>query len=247
MSVNLKYRDLLYTGYYSTQSGRNHTSLELSKFNEEKFQFTNEIIPLLQVDKTIQILDIGCGTGSLLAALKEKGYHAIQGIDISQEQVDIAHSLGMNEVICINLNDFLKQSNELFDVICGMDIIEHFTKDELVELLLLLKTKLKPSGKLIFRTPNLDAPFASIYAHGDFTHENFMNANSANQLLLATGFINITIQPALIITKGLIKEIIRKFIWFIIRQFIKIILFSSGRSTKGIVMTPNLLITARIE
>ena len=50
-----------------------------------------------------------------------------------------------------------------------MDIIEHFTKNELVELLSLIKNKLNPGGKAIFRTPNLDAPLTTVFANGDFT------------------------------------------------------------------------------
>ena len=70
MKNELKYRSILYSDYFSNQAGRSFTENQQQKFDEEKKQFTNEIIPLLPKDKSVSILDLGCGIGSLLAAIK---------------------------------------------------------------------------------------------------------------------------------------------------------------------------------
>jgi 2-polyprenyl-3-methyl-5-hydroxy-6-metoxy-1,4-benzoquinol methylase len=242
MKNELSYRSILYSNYFTNQAGRGLSKDNSEKFSEEKTQFTNEIIPLLPKNNSISILDLGCGIGSLLGAMKDHNYTNLIGIDVSEEQVVVAHALGINEVSCIDIRDFFAANNQSFDVICGMDIIEHFTKDELVDLLQLLKSRLNKNGKVIFRTPNADAPFASIYAFGDFTHENLMNSNSAKQLMMATGFQNIQIQASHIKAKSAIKEIIRATLWKLICLRYKLILFASGRSSKEILFTPNMII-----
>ncbi len=247
MKTDLKYRQVLYTNYFTNQAGRNFTEKHLEKFTEEKKQFTQEIIPLLPSDKSIRVLDIGCGIGSLIAAMKIQGYQNVKGIDISKEQVQIANSLGVPEVECKDIVDFFSEQNQTFDIICGMDIIEHFTKDELVELLQLLKSRLNKNGSVIFRTPNADAPFSSIYAQGDFTHENFMNANSAKQLLMAIGFQKVQILPCVLQTNGWVKETIRKIVWKLICFRIKLVLFGSARSSKDVIFTPNMIIVGSIN
>ncbi len=241
MKIDLKYRSILYSNYFTNQAGRSFTENQEIKFNEEKYQFKKEIICLLPLDKSISILDIGCGIGSLLSAIKDNGYSKVKGIDVSKEQVSTAHSLGVKEVECIDIEDFFLNNSQTYDVICGMDIIEHFTKDELVDLLIMLKSKLNPNGKVLFRTPNADAPFASIYAQGDFTHENVLNSNSAKQLMMATGYQNIHVLPCFISTKGFIKNIIRKILWSLFCFRYKLLLFASGRSSKEVIFTPNMV------
>ena len=93
--------------------------------------------------KSARVLDIGCGSGSFLKALSDKGYTEITGIDLSEEQVKLAHQLGVSQVQQGDLIDFFNAADHKFDLISGMDIIEHFTKNELVDLLKLIQKHLK--------------------------------------------------------------------------------------------------------
>ena len=140
--------------------------------------------------------------------------------------------------------NYLNDSSEKYDLIFGMDIIEHFTKNELVELLSLIKNKLNPGGKAIFRTPNLDAPLTTVFANGDFTHENYMNASSAQQVCLACGFNAVQVVESSVKIQNPLKELIRKFIWFGLKQKLKMTLFATGRSTQNVIFTPNMIIVA---
>ena len=78
MNNELKYRSILYSNYFTNQAGRGFTEKYKEKFKDEKRQFTKEIIPLLPGDKHVSMLDIGCGIGSLLAAMKEHNYSNIK-------------------------------------------------------------------------------------------------------------------------------------------------------------------------
>lgn len=240
------YRKHLYSNYYTNQAGRNVQDQLKQKFDQEIRQFRLDIIPHLPQDSSLKILDIGCGTGSLIAALKDADYKNIKGIDISEEQVSIAHQLGVSEVQQSDILSFLSNHDESYDLICGMDIIEHFNKDELVELIILLKSRLHSNGKLIFRTPNLDAPLGTYFAYGDFTHECFLNKSSAMQLMLALGFKKVVITPSVIRSQNYIFNWIRQFFWTAICLRQKMVLAASGRSSKDIIFTPNIIISAAL-
>ena len=99
---------------------------------------------------------------------------------------------------------------------------------------------------VIFRTPNLDAAFGNMFANGDFTHENYMNKNSATQLMMAMGFKNVEVLPSYLVVKGFLKEMIRKIVWQLFLVKYKIELFASARSHKKIVFTPNMIIVAKL-
>lgn len=242
----LSYRKYFYEDYYDKQSGKDFKDNVKLKFLNEQYQFTNEILPYLPAkNKQIEILDLGCGIGSLIAACKKAGYSNLTGIDISNQQVELAHELEITEVIKADIFEYLDKQENAFDLISGMDIIEHFSKEELVNLFQLIKKALRKGGMAIFRTPNMDAPMASVFALGDFTHENFLNKNSAEQLMNSMDFKNTEVFPSYMYVKGGFKNWVRKVAWRIISLNIRTILFATGRSSKHVILTPNLVIRAQ--
>lgn len=242
-----KYRDIFYKQYYSNQAGKADPSSFRKVFDEQKWCFSKEIVCHFPQNKNIKILDIGSGIGSLIQAAKEAGYKNIEGIDISTEQVETAHKLGVSEVKEGNLNDILENAEEKYDLICGMDIIEHFSKDELVELILKLKKKINDGGMLIFRTPNTDAPLASVFANGDYTHECLLNKSSALQLMKSCGYTDVEVLPSMLEIRNTAKEILRKILWIFVNLSLKIALFTTARTWHQVVFTPNLIIKAFVK
>lgn len=244
--MSTKYRETLYSNYHTTQSGRASLTDSTTLFNREKWRFSREILPHFEgVHKDAKVYDLGCGSGSLIKLLKENGYVNLKGLDLSQEQVKFAHSMGVTEVEEGDAIEYLKSYSGKFDVIVGTDIIEHFTKDELVELLKLIQVKLAPNGKAIFRTPNLDSLFASVFANGDFTHENYLNASSAQQVMLACGFASASVHASDVSVQNPLKEWLRKLVYLHYKLWFKLMIFATGRSTRNIVVTPNMIITAK--
>ncbi|NUM30785.1 MAG: class I SAM-dependent methyltransferase [Bacteroidetes bacterium] len=237
-----KYREIFYKQYYTNQAGKADPSLFKNTFEEQKWNFTNEIVCHFPKNKDLRILDIGSGIGSLIQAAKDAGYKNIRGIDISTEQVETALKLGVKEVEEGNLDKIFENNEDKYDIICGMDIIEHFSKDELVDILIKLKNKLNNSGMLIFRTPNSDAPLSSVFAKGDFTHECHLNKSSALQLMKSCGFSDVEVLPSMLKLRNPIKELLRKFLWFGVNFCLKIILFSTARTWHQVLFTPNLII-----
>jgi 2-polyprenyl-3-methyl-5-hydroxy-6-metoxy-1,4-benzoquinol methylase len=236
------FRDVLYDKYFENQSGRRLNKDIAEKLRENWYQLSHEVLPLLPTDKSIRILDLGCGFGELLMLLKEKGYTHAEGIDISPDQIAHAHELGLSNAQVADAFKFLEASPAEYDIILGIDIIEHFSKDELVRLLGLVKTALKANGTAIFRTPNMDAPYTSIYAYGDFTHQALLNYSSAQQLGRSVGFSKVEVLPSFMYVNGGLKELIRKISWALFLFNAKLSIFATGRSTQGVYFTPNLLL-----
>ncbi len=238
------YRKTLYESYYSNHSGEADTEKREAHFRQQVRYFTRELLPHLPPDRNLKVLDLGCGFGSLLMALKDAGYNNAQGIDLSAEQLQMARNFGLENVEEADALDYLKSVSGEYDVITAIDVLEHQTKDEAVEFLGLIKSALKPEGQIIMRVPNLDAPQASVFANADFTHELFLNKSSALQLFRSTGFSNVQVHNSLVYIENPIKEILRKCVWGLLKFRMKLELFATARTWDDVCFTPNIIITA---
>jgi 2-polyprenyl-3-methyl-5-hydroxy-6-metoxy-1,4-benzoquinol methylase len=141
----------------------------------------------LPESKEANIVDLACGGGKLLHYFKQRGYSRVAGLDISPEQVKL--SLQVIPDVCEgSVLDFLANHPNSFDCITGLDIIEHFQKDEVLSFLDSCHAALQPGGRLILQTPNADSPWGNSARYGDFTHEVSFNSNSLLYLLSLCGF-----------------------------------------------------------
>jgi predicted TPR repeat methyltransferase len=211
----------LYENYFSSHAQK-ASSLE-DTLNSRQYYFEYYLKSFLPTEKNTKILDLGCGYGIMLACLKNLGYPDFIGIDSSTEAINLLRSTHLKDkVIEANIIDFLKQSveqKETWDVVLAIDILEHFNKDELVEVLLLLKQLITPSGRLVIKIPNMQSPLLSGgIVFGDFTHEIYVTPDSLSQVLQACGFNDISSHEASPIPYTTISRI-RYFLWKIIRLF----------------------------
>jgi len=97
------------------------------------------------------VLDIGCGTGSLLAPLSQR-FHTF-GIEINPEAAGVAEQRGV-KIMARDLDE-LSAVPEEFDAVIACDVIEHvFNPLELVQRML---AKTAPGGYVVISTGNSDA------------------------------------------------------------------------------------------
>ena len=99
-------------------------------------------------DKSKYIIDVGCGTGLVGLQLKKLGYKNFDGVDISQEMIDIAFDRGYESLFLGNLNETLPiKSNQYEAAICvGVFTHGHVGPSRLEELTRIVK----PGGILCF-------------------------------------------------------------------------------------------------
>lgn len=197
-------------------------------------------------NKKALILEVGCGHGTLLYYLVQAGYENVSGIDTSEEQVLAAQRLGIRNVIKADIAKHLSDwKDNTLDVIVAFDVIEHFTKDEISNLLDEFYRVLIKGGKLITHQPNSDGPFSNAIRYGDFTHENAFSFQSIAQILLSSGFNLIQSFEDKPIIHG-VKSLIRYILWeYLVRRIYVIInIIESGSCDKNAIFTKNFLTVA---
>ena len=188
------YREKLYKDYGESFGMINATisAGDRIKRNKLKKWYLRNWMPSCKGSK---ILDLGCGQGEDLAFYLSQGYKNVLGVDISQSQLIHAEKLGV-EVKAADILDTLRDGSDSFDVISANDVIEHFSKDDVLEFLTLSFDSLNPDGVLILRTPNAASMFASNLRYGDFTHELSFTPECLSLLMKTAGFNDIEIREA---------------------------------------------------
>ena len=230
----MSYKDKLYSTYISSNISHLFGMANLDTIKKQQFptwkRYYSRILP---ENKHSKIIDIGCGSGGFVYFLKWLGYENAYGIDISPEQIQVAKNLGINNVECADNMVFLKDKQNIYDVVIAKDLIEHFPKKNIIELLTLAFNSLKQGGRLIIQTPNAESPFGSRFRYYDFTHSVAFTKSSLSQVLRATGFENVKCYPMGPIPHGL-KSSIRFLIWNVIQILIKFYMLVETGSSDGI-------------
>lgn len=166
-----------------------------TKVKENSLYYDRVYNSLLPTDKTIKILDIGCGSGHFLHYLQRHGYNNILGIDQSPELVKFIKEEISPQVVCGDALDYLQQHPNEFDVLVANDFIEHLPKHKIDKFLELCYLTLNTNGKLLIKTPNMENLFASHHRYVDFTHEVGFTETSLYQVCTDAGFTSVIIHP----------------------------------------------------
>lgn len=173
-------------------------------------------------NKNNHIVDLACGGGKLLHFFKSSGYSNVTGVDISPDQVHLSKQV-IPDVREMNILEFLESEEDSFDLITGIDIVEHFHKDEVLRFLDGCYTALKPGGRLILQTPNANSPWGTVHRYNDFTHEVCFNFNSLSRLLQLCNFNDVEGREVGPVPMGYSKKsTIRYVAWQAIRTFLKL-------------------------
>jgi|TARA_B100000029_G_scaffold110967_1_gene102918 ubiquinone/menaquinone biosynthesis C-methylase UbiE len=140
-------------------------------------------------DKQISILDIGCGQGYALIKFKEAGFENLQGITMSQEDVDKTIERGFK---CENMDQsFMTFDDNSFDFMFSRHCLEHspFPYLTLMEYLRVCK----PLGRIYIEmpAPNNHRPLERIANHYSIMDTRMWGAlmlRAGWQVLLANDF-----------------------------------------------------------
>lgn len=95
-----------------------------------------------------RILDVGCGTGSNLAAFAQLG--RATGVDMSREALEFCRLRGV-ETVAYSAIERLPFADGTFDVVTAMDVLEHVDDD--LAALEELRRVLRPGGLLLSTVP----------------------------------------------------------------------------------------------
>lgn len=131
------------------------------------------------------ILDIGCGQGKLLLRMKLGGFSRSLGVDLFVPS-DIHYSNGVT-VLKRQLDDFAKETNQVFDVVMMHHSLEHMENPQ--AMLSLAASLLAPKGCLLVRIPVADSYSWEYYrenwAHLDAPRHFYLHTRRSMEVLAA--------------------------------------------------------------
>jgi len=238
------YKDNFYNNYNTSHILGRKGAPSIVEFKGRSRIYDKHFGKHLPKDKNVELVDIGCGNGSVVWWLQQKGYSKTIGIDISQEQIEAGKKLEVNNLIPSDIIKYLQNKNDKFDIIIARDVIEHFKKNETVELLNLCYQSLKNGGKILLQVPNGESPFFGRIRYGDFTHEIAFSQSSLQQLLKMSGFNKVECYSAEVIAVN-IQSFLRLVVWKVFESIIRLILFSEvGKSQSKRIVTQNIIAVA---
>ena len=106
------------------------------------------------------VVDIGCGYGRTLRALKSSGVEAI-GVDVNASIVERNRREGLH---CMTSSELVGSALQV-DVMIMSHVIEHFAPEKLLDFIDGHLDRLRPGGHLIVATPLLHARFFDDFDH----------------------------------------------------------------------------------
>lgn len=225
----------LYESYASLHTGA-------SNVEATRLAFRRDVQPYLPHYEAAHIVDLGCGQGLLVRELTQAGYGGVRGIDISPEQVALAHADGISAVQVGDFQEVLEPEGS--DAIIAFDFLEHLPRQTVPDSLRMIRGSLAPGGVLIARVPNATSPFSGAIRHGDFTHESWFTAGSVRQLCAYAGFDSVDIRPCEPPIHGAMSAA-RFVVWKVVQAFLKLIYAAETGQHKGVIVTQNLVFIAR--
>ncbi len=231
-----EYRTRLYEAYLSTGQATVDASRSVAAHRQQ-------IVERLPHNREAHVVDIGCGNGSLVHQIRQAGYMHVVGVDVSAEQVELARERSLDDIIQADLLEWLDTTDERFDAVVAVDLIEHFDPADVLDALDRVWRVLVPGGRVIIRTPNAEGPFGARYRYSDLTHGLAFTARSMRQVLHACGFIDVEVYATAPVAHGL-KSFLRKIIWRMIDGILRLYLTVELGTAKDAILTQNLVAVA---
>ena len=159
-----------------------------NKYEEEPFTMgTNGEVDFIEkeigFDKSLRILDIGCGTGRHAIELAHRGYNAV-GVDLSESQLAKARSNAQQKLVSVQFlrgdarSLTFQREFDVVTMICegGFPLME--TDDMNFSILKSAERALKEKGTFIFTT--LNGLYPLFHSVKDFVNSHYENDISRN-------------------------------------------------------------------
>jgi SAM-dependent methyltransferase len=105
------------------------------------------------VDRPIDVLDAGCGTGALLPwAATLSAPSRPTAVDISAAAVARCRATGMPGELAVGSVAHLPLADRSFDLVLSSDVLQHMTLEQAADASLEMARVLRPGGRLVIRT-----------------------------------------------------------------------------------------------
>lgn len=178
-------------------------------FQARKIIILKLISQYIELNENFKIIDVGCGTGMMLEAIKNTFSIDATGIDNSPEAIRFSKKRGLN--IILSSAEKIEQQTDSVDLIMALDLIEHIEND--IASLKEFNRVLKKGGYAILTVPAFNCLMGAHDAINE--HKRRYQLKELKNKIELTGFkiikisyYNFLLFLPIIITK-LIKKIIK--------------------------------------
>ena len=129
--------------YYQNWTDKNKYNKDMVDWNYTAPHETVSVLKKYAFNKNSKILDAGCGTGLVGIELKKCGYSNIEGVDFSQNMLDLVPEGIYKKIGKVDLNKPLKFKTNMYDVIMcvGTFTYGHVKPQALDELIRITKNR----------------------------------------------------------------------------------------------------------
>lgn len=199
----------------------------------------------LPAERSVEIMDLGCGPGAYVYFLRKMGFESVHGIDISAEQVKLAQQFDIEGIRQEDIRAYLtSEVSASKDVVLLIDILEHFDRAGLLEVLDGVCKIMRPGGRCVAHVPNAEGLYGMHVRYGDLTHEMAFTPSSVRQIFRATGFCDIRCFEDKPIVHG-IPSFARRVIWSVGTLLPRLLLTAELGSFSSSILSQNMMIIAR--
>jgi 2-polyprenyl-3-methyl-5-hydroxy-6-metoxy-1,4-benzoquinol methylase len=134
---------------------------ELYAHHRDRFRWASRLVDTYLQPKNLRCLDLGCGSGNMLLALKNAGAAAVTGLDIDLNFMGPASMYRLAEELNIPLDGCERLQGEItsmpadarWDLVAMYDVFEHVTTPR--ETLAGIRQRLRLGGTLFLSTSPL--------------------------------------------------------------------------------------------
>src|SRR5690348_5772659 len=138
-----------------------HSGAYVEKYEHKPISRIARLVPMLNLGGGEALADFGCGNAMLLPLVKDhvSVYH---GVDFSEDFIRAAKrradALGVHncEFYCKDIVEFCGEMPGAYDVATAFDFSEHIDDADFISIFSAIRGSLKPGGRLLLHTPNLD-------------------------------------------------------------------------------------------
>jgi SAM-dependent methyltransferase len=196
--------------YARQRNESSRSAEEIERSFEHSARFYRSLLgSRLPRDKSALVLDLPCGEGALLYALRLMGYQNLLGYDLDANRLATGRKLGLP----LHQGDVFEviesQADGSVGAVLAVDFIEHIEKGDVIRFLALAHRKLSRGGMLLVRTPCADSPQGPTHIFNDFTHKWAASSGVLQWLLEAAGFEGVRVigeHPKLEMSMGWLRR-----------------------------------------
>lgn len=186
-----------FEAYYRESSKYEHPHRAGQEHAEERMRLENLASWVAsRIEQSSSILDVGCGTGRLIRALKDRGFSRVYGLDPSAACCENARALSGCHILHSAIS-IRPESFPLCDTAILSAVLEHIPR--VADCLRDIATWLAPVSSIVVEVPDAgafpavrNAPFQEF----SIEHINFFSVHSLDNLFGSLGYAIVAVDQA---------------------------------------------------